>query len=363
MRVGVDLRVLDDPNGSGVARYALLMLEELKKNFQSTNHSLIGFRSGLNKSVGKHLSEEKILRFSNTLLNVGFVTIGWPSAQSCYPKAEILWQPNPLFIGHHKAPLFVTIHDVSFLRLPETYPLHTRFWYLSYVRHFLQKAQPSTYLLAVSEHTKDDVLELFPQWRGRVFVLTPPPCHETMKSAGSVSVSEPYFVYLGTVEIRKNVEAVLNAFSVFRKRHSEYRLKIIGRSGYLGIGRKKLDGYKGVDFLGYVNESERIRLLQSSSGLIYPSFYEGYGYPPIEAMQYGVPVIGAAATSLPETLGDAASWVNPYRLADELPTLLSVISDDKEYRQRMISSGYACVERRKREFSILKLIALWENYV
>ncbi|MFA5954440.1 MAG: glycosyltransferase family 1 protein [Patescibacteria group bacterium] len=366
MRIGIDLRVLDDPFGSGVARYTTLMLAELKKILTARGHTLIGYRSGHRRKAEKILENEHVVQLPNTILNLCSVMFGLPTSAQCFPKADLIWQPNPLFLGQVRIPLFVTIHDLSFVRQPETFPLHTRLWYLRNVKNFLRRADPGTYLMAVSEHTKDDILDLFPQWKGRVFVVPPPLLSSFLNEGAPVKTNkQKYFLYVGAVEVRKNVVSLMNGFIKFRQSHPDYQLYVVGRQGFLSVNNMIDKDYllkNGVVLAGYVDETERRRLLVNASGLIYPSFYEGFGYPPLEALEVHVPVIAGADTALTKTLGDAALWINPYRIGDELPGALAALVDSPEYRQHMIEKGLKQLAGIQKDFSLLPLVELWERF-
>jgi len=370
MLVGIDLRVFVEPNGSGVATYTKLMLESL---FQIKNNDInwVVYTSGLNKTLSIELPSKAIRKHifnSNRLLNYTSAFVGKPSVGQCYPGASVIWQPNPLFISDSKVPLFVTIHDLSFVHFPQFFPFHTKIWYLKWVKSWLKKAPKNVTLLAVSEFTKRDILETFPQWEGRVEVVSPcPPVVigtdykiDDESILNSLHIKKPYILSLSNVEERKNPEAIIAGFLDFSEKYPDYDLVFAGNISIKKVN--KLKRSHKIHFLGYVSTDERYALLKNAFCLAYPSFYEGYGYPPLEAMGFGVPVCAASVGALPETLNDAALWVDPYRAASELSVLFTLLADSKEVRERYIAKGKERVNELRQSFSPEKIINIWKKF-
>ena len=372
--VGVDLRCLLDSRGSGVATYAKLMLQSLR-NENDKNFRLIAFTSGFSPAPdlssllpvdGRH----RHFCFPNRILNLAMSIAKWPSVKRCFGEATIVWQPNPLFIPSIKVPLFVTVHDISFIRFPQFFLPHTRAWYLRWVRHWLKMAPPNAHLIVDSEYVKNDILSLFPQWQNRLAVFMPPiPTGQIQTSIdlkNSYGLDRPFILGLGTIEPRKNIASLVVAYKYFARRYPEFDLVLIGH--YRHQDRRALLRLAGnfhsrLKFLGYVPYPHREEILSKAFCLVYPSYYEGFGYPPLEAMSHGVPVVASAVSSLPEILGSAAMFIDPYRGAEEIAVALDILAHDREVYKKLQVAGLSRVNELRERFTLQPLLSLWRNFV
>lgn len=168
-----------------------------------------------------------------------------------------------------------------------------------------------------------------------------------------------------TLEVRKNIGGLLEGFARFHKRAPEFSLKIVGASGYLSrhdLNLLKNLGAKGIiETVGYVDESVRDELYAHSFCVVYPSFEEGYGYPPLEAFASGRPAVVAAAGALPEVLRDAPLYIDPYNAATEIAAALEVLLTDESVYSRCIKRGQDRLEELRSLFTVQPLIDLWQR--
>jgi glycosyltransferase involved in cell wall biosynthesis len=164
---------------------------------------------------------------------------------------------------------------------------------------------------------------------------------------------------VSTIEPRKNTAALLRAYQQFSARRPGYDLVLLGNPAWpLPADWRRAPG---VRVLGYLSEADREALYASAWCLVYPSYYEGFGYPPLEAMAWGVPVIAGAVSALPEVLREAAVFIDPYRAVEEVAAALELLSDDAALHQRYREAGRALVATRRREFSLQPLLELWRS--
>jgi glycosyltransferase involved in cell wall biosynthesis len=170
--------------------------------------------------------------------------------------------------------------------------------------------------------------------------------------------------FLGTIEPRKNLVTLIEAFDKIKKLndYSRLRLVIAGRNGWLfrrSLRKaQKSPFYRDIIFLGAVENWEKAALYQLSRALVYPSYFEGFGIPPLEAMACGCPVITSNTSSLPEVVGESAFLVNPYR-PESLVQALRIILEKPKMAERYayLGRGRALeVERRIREQHFLELV-------
>ena len=266
-------------------------------------------------------------------------------------------------------PYVVTVHDMSSLLFPEKrnwrYALGSHLF-----RHGLTRAER---IIAVSQATSADVQTLIriPAARIRVVYGAPDPaffcdddpafhelCRRTLER---YAIDYPFLLYVGRIQPHKNVPRLVEAFSLVRERLAHHpifkdlRLIIIGDEIHrdlrlrrvvtqTGLGKAKL-----VRFLGFV-PFEVLRVFYArAAAFVFPSLYEGFGLPPLEAMAMGTPVVTTAVSSLQEAVGDAALLVNPESVFDLARAIVEVLTDDA-LRRELIARGL----ERARSFSWLK---------
>lgn len=234
----------------------------------------------------------------------------WPSYNSFFGVSDVYHFPNFIIRPLKKGKKVVTIHDVSFLRHPEfTEPKNLRFLN-SKIKETVGLADR---IIVDSSFTKNELLSFFKMPEERVHVV-----HLGLDSRFIPSSVEkkPIILFVGTIEPRKNLKTLFKAFEIFldRTKRFDFTLLIAGMKGWLYDGIfKSLENNLHRDkikFLDYVSEEELPSLYQTASLFVYPSFYEGFGLPPLEAMACGIPVISSKSGSLPEVLGNAAEWMD-----------------------------------------------------
>jgi glycosyltransferase involved in cell wall biosynthesis len=152
--------------------------------------------------------------------------------------------------------------------------------------------------------------------------------------------SDKYILYLGTLEPRKNVETLILAYKkIYDLGFKIYDLIIVGDRGWKSKSLIHLiNSTPGVKYIGYVDEAKKSELYQNASLFVFPSLYEGFGLPVLEAMAHGVPVIASNRPSLPEVAGEAGYYINPCNI-DELAQAMKRVLTNEELRQNMIQKG------------------------
>jgi glycosyltransferase involved in cell wall biosynthesis len=263
---------------------------------------------------------------------------------------DVLFAPNFVPPPTRKPRLVVTVHDLAFRRLPETAPHGTR-WWLARLDRALQRA---TRVIAVSQSTRGDLLECTSVDPARVVVVPlgvdrstfrPPRPEEVAAVRSRYSLDGPYLLALGGIEPRKNLPGILEAFA---RLDPDLRLVIAGAgvewnpegSSLLADALAELapDARGRVHRTGYVSEEDKVALLGGAEALVYPSLYEGFGLPVLEAMACGTPVVTSDVSSLPEVAGEAAVLVDPNdpgAIASGVGKLLT----DSALRERLRRAG------------------------
>lgn len=257
-----------------------------------------------------------------------------------------------------KVPQCLVVHDLAFLHYPSFNKKSHLSFLKKYTPKFLQKAGS---VATVSEFSKSDIIKQYHITETKsdsyridvVFsaaknIFQPVSEGEKQETKNKYTGGKEYFLYAGAIHPRKNLMNLLKAFSVFKKRlQSNMKLVIAGRLAWkYDSFTENLKTYKYRDdvvMTGYVEESELEKLMGSSYALVYPSLFEGFGVPPLEAMQCHVPVITSAGTSMQETLKDAALYANPANHEDIADKMMMLYKDEM-LRKNLIEKGKEAVK-------------------
>lgn len=210
-------------------------------------------------------------------------------------------------------------------------------------------------VICISENTKKDLLERYPVHESRVRVTHLASEIDERLSHGPEPVpARPYFLYVGLRYRYKNFKGLLEAFAKLRTARRDAALCVVGEAFDEGESRLIADLRLGdaVEHYGRVTDAHLAKLYRRSVAFVYPSLYEGFGIPPLEAMACGTPVVAANRSSLPEVVGDAGVLFDPDS-ADDLADILRLLLDDEAERERLVAKG----RLRARAFSWDKTVA------
>ena len=245
-------------------------------------------------------------------------------------------------------PQCMVIHDLGFLHHPATYRKSHAAYYKRNLPRFVRKAAS---IATVSEFSKNDIIGQYriPESKLDVVysaakeVFQPTPFEERQRVKEQYTGGREYFIYTGAVHPRKNLINLLKAFSQFKKRQqASWKLVLAGRLAWKNdefLTLLKTYKYRDdVVLTGYLPEDELVRLVGSAYALVYPSLFEGFGVPVIEAMKCGVPPLTSAGTSMEEIGGEAALYFNPEDPTD-IADKLMLIYKDEHLRSELIRKG------------------------
>ncbi|MCL5774692.1 MAG: glycosyltransferase family 4 protein [Patescibacteria group bacterium] len=338
MKIAVDLRSLSSGYVSGVENYILNLLDQMLK-LDKTNSYLLFYNAFQRKSLGDfHYVNSQIInsRYPNKLLNLGLKT-GLVSFEKLVGEFDVLFMPNPnQFYIKGKARLVVTAHDLSPLVTPEYYDLKRRLWhrFLNYKKIF----ERADAIAAVSDYTKYDLVRLLGIKTDKINTIHPgvnsklfspdQPVSELRQVRNQYGLPGDYILFLNTLEPRKNLINLLKAFEMLDQ---DIFLVIAGKPGwkYRGLMRKIRQSKKHhrIRMLGYIPEKHKPAIITMSKFLVYPSFYEGFGFQPLEAAACGRPSVISSVSSLPEVLGEASLLVNPHSAHELLKAFRLLLTD------------------------------------
>ena len=240
----------------------------------------------------------------------------------------------------------LTIHDLSFEIMPECFSAKRQLWHK--IVNPKKQCERADLILAPSENTARDVEEIYEIESKKIIVIKPGLCTNLQKlETGNLKLEvkrkynlpDKFILFLGTIEPRKNILGIIEAYTHSELRTMNYELIIAGAKGWKHEPiMEKINQTEGVRYIGYVDEEDKRALYEFADLFVYPSLYEGFGFPVLEAMASGTPVITSNRSSLPEVAGDAAYLVNPYNTA-ELSRAMDVVLKDQSLRDILINKG------------------------
>jgi glycosyltransferase involved in cell wall biosynthesis len=271
-------------------------------------------------------------------------------------KADVFISPDGFCSLTSKIPQCLIIHDLGFLHCSVTYKKSHQAFYKRYTPFFLEKAKQ---IATVSQFSKKDIITQYKIADDKINIVysAAKEIFHPLNIEQKKSIKEKYtegkefFIYTGAIQPRKNLVNLLKAFSLFKKRQlSNWKLVLVGRLAWKNDDfLRLLKTYKyreDVIITGYIPESELAQLTGSAYAMIYPSLFEGFGVPVLEAMKSEIPVLTSTNTSMQEISEEAALYFDPLNVTD-IADKLMLIYKDEDIRNSMIQKG----KKRAKEFS------------
>ncbi|WP_313996886.1 glycosyltransferase family 1 protein [uncultured Paenibacillus sp.] len=331
-RIGVDLRILDNGNRAGLGRYAYNVTKEVL-SLNSDSYELIGsFTDPLLDQANRYRIDlpHHDLDYANQILSlIGRVNDYRVLFSPFYPIPE-----RRTFAG------VLTVLDLIPLKLPEIFQ-HTFIYefYDKFIRHSVKHAN---HILAISQCTKNDIVDLFGVDESRItvtFLAADPLFLENRHKMptdvtilGNYNIAVPYILSVCTIEPRKNLKRTLQAYELLRSRIRQ-RIGLVLVGGLAWKSNELVEEIRASEYAddivitGYVKDEELPVLYRNAEMFVYPSLYEGFGLPVLEAMACGVPTVTSNISSMPEVGGDAAVYCDPYEIDSIAEALEKVLCD------------------------------------
>lgn len=345
---------------SGIGRYIREIVPRLLRQMAKHEFTLLVSRREHSESFIKQCEEARAA-FRYVEAEMYSLREQW-EIPFCVPECDVFWSL------HYNAPVMpvrakkkiVTIHDMAHLAMQEDLSLIKRL----YARLFFwNAAHRYDCILTVSEFSRREILryETVPSDKISVHYIaadteTYRPCMDAKaleKVLRSYGLPKAYIMFVGNVKPNKNLLRMLKAYDAFRQRNSGISLVIVGkREGLMtGVGRmdaliRRLGIGDMVYFTGFVEDEDLPVLYSGAKAFVFPSLYEGFGLPPLEAMACGCPVIASSAASIPEICGEAALYADPYDVGDIAAKLQELVASP-ELAAKLKERGF----RRVKAFS------------
>ncbi|MDP3057086.1 MAG: glycosyltransferase family 1 protein [bacterium] len=349
MIIGINTSAALKENPTGVEEYVFQLIKHLAVIPESRAHRFILYlnprlRSGRLKEL-QTLPENFELKFLSFPFGWTQIRLAWEMLNS---KIDVLFIPVHILPLIHPKRSVVALHGLEYEYFPELYP----FWHRLYLRWSTKYAlKTAARIIAVSENTKKDLMKLYGGNVQKISVV-----YHGIGQEPKIMSQDPEnnkrgsIVYIGRIEMKKNILGIIEAYNKFRQKNLQFSNKLILVGG-TGFGFEKIASAinasafkKDIVLKGYVTESEKNDLLKNSSVFLFPSFYEGFGLPVLEAQAAGVPVITSNTSCLPEVAGAGAVFVDP-KNSREITMALEKVLSDEALRQDLIQAGYENTKR------------------
>ncbi len=302
MLIGIDANEANIRNRVGSNVYAFEVLRQLYR--RGSKHQFLIY---LNAAPLADLPKPKE-NWQYRILRPGFFWTQWR-----LPLDLLVHRPRPdvfLTLGHYAPrlapmPTMICIMDLAFLKFPDSFLKKDLYKLTAWTKYSVKQAK---HIFAISQATKTDIINSYGVSGNKISVAYPGV--DRFKSIGERPAKGQYLLYVGTLQPRKNIEALITAFTSEVGKFSPrrwIRLIIAGKTGW----RYKIKPAPHVKYLGYVPQDRLAGLIKGSQGLVLPSLYEGFGIPVVQAMSLGVPVLVSRNSSLTEIVGDCGLYIEP----------------------------------------------------
>jgi glycosyltransferase involved in cell wall biosynthesis len=350
-------------NFTGLGNYSRTLLETLATYCPENDYHLFSPKPSHTPRISNFLADNPHLKVHYP--ENGLLKKIHPIWRSYFIKNSIEREKISIFHGlSNELPLalptgtkgIVTIHDLIFERFPHFYPKIDRFFYH---RKFKRACAQADLVVAISEQTKQDIQAFYGTSADKIQVVYQS-CHPQFHNAvlkrsdtddvlKKYQLPAQYLLYVGTVNARKNLLGVVKALKILEQNHRlNLPLVVVGDGGeYLKIVREFVEKNKlsnQIFFRPKVDFSDMPALYQRAEVFVFPSFFEGFGIPIIEALWSGIPVLTSTDSCFMEAGGGGAHYVNPNNF-DEIAENLAILSTDSQRRKQLISAGHAHVEK------------------
>ncbi|MFA6296658.1 MAG: glycosyltransferase family 1 protein [Patescibacteria group bacterium] len=374
MRIAIDARFFG-PFGKGLGRYTEKLIKYLEKVDQKNDYTIFLRK----ENFDYYIVENK--NFKKELADFKWYTL---NEQRNMPKVLKKGNFDLVHFPHFNVPLFykgdfvVTIHDLILLDFPTKRtttlgPIKYALKNMAYKKVISSAVKKAKKVITVSEYTKKRLIEHFDLDDDKI-VVTYEACEKIHPEKEVINkdflrmhkIEKNYLLYVGNAYPHKNLERLLKVFKNLRKDNFDYQLVLVGKNDYFYQRLQDLAKELGlldsnqVVFYGFAKDSDLATLYQNASLYVFPSFIEGFGLPPLEAMSYGLPVVTSKTSCLPEILGDAAQYFDPKIEKDIADVILNVINDNI-LKEEMKSKGLEQVKKYSWERCAKETLDVYES--
>ncbi|GAC1380747.1 MAG: glycosyltransferase family 1 protein [Ktedonobacteraceae bacterium] len=379
MHIGINAQLLSfsqNYRNGGVSRYIRYLLTELVQ--QPRQHEYTVFVNG----------QEVIEQLAAKHRQITYIPVPWSETR---PAARVAWEQftlpslvrqkhidvlhSPVNVLPTLLPAscagVVTLHDLAFLRFPNVLPRSKRLYHRTFTVRSIRHAAR---VITVSESTKQDAIELIGMAGEQIQTVYPcidkrfsnvPTEDEGQTFRQQQGLAGGYILYLGTLEPRKNITTLIEAYAQLRKRYARSeKLVLAGGKGWLYDSIFERVQQLGLEaevlFPGFVADAEQTLWYRAAAAFVYPSLYEGFGIPVAEALACGVPVVTSNVSSLPEAGADIALSIDPHDV-EAMAAALNTAITDQTLRQKCRTMALSVAQRFSAQMMVAQTIDVYEQ--
>ena len=369
MLIGIDASRANRPQKTGVEWYSYHLIQELKK---------IPLPQG-----------DKFILYAPEELkgDLGIMPPGWEIKILSWPlkyfwtQKRLSWEmlinpPDILFVPAHCLPIFcrakkiMTIHDLGFKRFPKAYTFGQRIYY-SLVHSFAAKYADK--IITPSEFTKTEIINLYKTDPNKIVVipLGYNKYYNLVEDKNKIEeiltkyqIKKPYLFFVGRLEKKKNIKGLVDAYQQLLKQNYSLQLVLAGNPGfgYQEVKSQIKSLGEKICRINYVEPKDLVYLYAGAEAFIFPSFYEGFGIPLLEAMASGCPVVASNQGSLPEVAQDAALYFDPKNSLQMVEAIKRIINE-QDLRKVLIEKGLARVKEFSWQKCAEKTFKIFKNII
>jgi glycosyltransferase involved in cell wall biosynthesis len=355
MLIGIDASRAFIKNKTGIEEYSYQVIKRLR-HYIREQEVVLYLDTRINKK--DYLNFKLPAGWKIKLLRTPFFF--WTQARL---SLEMLFKPvDVLFIPSHTVPIIhpkksiVAVHGLEFEYCPQAYSSFERFYMRWVIKSSCRWAEK---VIAVSENTKKDLIQLYKVPENKIRVIyegvreinpnAKIPMPNKIPNPKSQIPNTKYFLFIGRLEERKNICGIIDVFEILKRKYNIPHKLIL--AGMFGHGKEnikdKISRSKYTEDIilpGYIGDEEKFELMKNADVFLFPSFYEGFGLPIIEAQSAGVPVVTSNISSMPEVAGNGAVLIDPKNIEEIAEAVQKLISDEG-YKNDMIEKGRENVKR------------------
>lgn len=352
MKIGIDGSRAFIKNRTGVEEYSYQVVKHLM-NKLNEHEVVLYIRKEQNVNL-KLPSSWKIKKINFPYL---WTQVGLSIELLFHPVDKFFVPAHTVSIIHPRNTI-VTIHGLEYEIFSQGYS----FWARMYMRWSIKNScKWAKKIIAVSQNTKKDLMRLYKVVENKITVIYEGYDDELQ----NFKTYKPWLLFVGRLEERKNIIGIIRAYEILKEKYKiPHRLILAGKFGYGSEKiKQELDNVNCADDIilpGFVKDEDKFSLIKNADVFLFPTFYEGFGIPILEAQSVGVPVVASNNSSIPEVAGNSAILVDPHN-AEEIADATYKLISDKNLRDDIIKRGYENVKRFSWEKCASKIADLLLN--
>jgi len=330
---------------TGVGRYTYEVSKEIEK---SSDFCMSYFYGYISKELVKPTQKKTLKSLKLVIVKISIIKkfvrkLLMFITKIFAPTYDIYWQPNFIPNSGIKAKKIVTsLHDFSFMLYKDFHPKETVDYFED---NFLKNIHKSDFIITGSNYTKNEILSKLDFDSSKIKVIYHGINHDIFKKYSNIKLDftlpQKFILSVGSIEPRKNLKNLLKAYNLLDNDiKKDYKLVLVGFKGWQNTEIKEIinANRQNIYYLGFISDIELAKVYNLASLFLFPSFYEGFGLPILEAFACETPVVCSNTTSLPEVAGDAALYCNPKDISD-IKLKIELVLKDEGLQNKMIQKG------------------------